>query len=84
MNTKCQSCGMPIKGDTAKQGTHADQSKSELYCIHCYQHGAFTQPDINVTQMQALCISKMQEMGFPKPLAWLFTRNIPKLQRWAK
>lgn len=41
----CQSCGMPLKQDDDK-GTEADGSKSEDYCAHCFQQGAFTQ---NVT-----------------------------------
>jgi hypothetical protein len=34
--------------------------------------------------MQEFCIEKMQEQGMPRIFAWLFTRNIPKLERWRK
>ena len=79
----CQSCGMPMNKDPANGGTHSDGSKSDQYCGYCYQNGAFTNPDFTVKEMQALCIEKMREMGFPKFLGWLFTRNLPKLKRWA-
>ena len=37
----CQSCYMPM--DAAdKFGTEKDGSKSEDYCVHCYQAGGFT------------------------------------------
>lgn len=80
----CQSCGMPLKQDPEKGGTNADGSKNEMYCSYCYQNGKFTQPDFTVEQMQSFCMVKMQEMKFPKPIAWLFTRGIPKLKRWEK
>lgn len=83
MSDKCQSCGMPIKGDEDKWGTNADGSKSSDYCLYCFQQGQFTQPDMTAAEMQEFCIGKMKEMGFPRPLGWLFTRNIPKLKRWS-
>jgi len=36
----CQSCYMPMD-ETEKFGTEADGSKSEDYCVHCYQNGEF-------------------------------------------
>lgn len=82
MSKNCQSCAMPIKGDPEKQGTNSDGSKSSEYCNFCFVEGEFTQPDFTAKDMQDFCIEKMKEMGFPKPLGWLFTRNIPKLRRW--
>lgn len=79
----CQSCGMPMKKDPGQGGTNADGSKSDEYCSYCYQNGAFMNPDFTSADMQAFCIDKMKEMGFPKFMGWLFTRNIPKLKRWA-
>jgi hypothetical protein len=32
----CQSCSMPLEKDE-DFGTDADRSKSELYCIYCFQ-----------------------------------------------
>ena len=84
MNKFCQSCGMPMKKDPKTGGTDADGSKSTVYCSYCYVNGAFTSPDINTPKaMQKFCIGKLKEMGMPGFVAWLFTRSIPKLKRWA-
>lgn len=80
----CQSCGMPLARDERGGGTNADGSKSQMYCSHCYEAGRFTLPDITVGQMQERVKGKMKEMGFPGILAGLFTRKIPKLERWNK
>lgn len=80
----CQSCGMPLARDERGGGTNADGSKSQMYCSHCYEAGRFTLPDITVEQMQQRVKRKMKEMGFPGILAGLFTRRIPKLERWNK
>lgn len=45
----CQSCGMTLRDDASK-GTNADGSKSNDYCIHCYQNSAFTR-DITMDEM---------------------------------
>jgi hypothetical protein len=44
--------------------------------------GAFTDSGFTAKEMQEFCIVKMREKGIPKPIAWLLTRNIPKLKRW--
>jgi hypothetical protein len=80
----CQSCGMPLKRDEKGGGTNADGRKSTMFCSHCYENGKFTQPDITVEQMQAFVKQKIKEFGFPGFLAGLFTRGIPKLERWKK
>lgn len=81
-NKICQSCGMPLKKDPQGGGTQTDGTKSELYCSYCYDKGKFTQPDITVTGMQELVKGELKKMGFPGFLAKLFTKGIPKLQRW--
>jgi hypothetical protein len=78
----CQSCGMPLKKDPQGGATEKDGSKNVKYCSRCYQAGAFTTPNMTVGEMQALVKSKLKEMGFPVFLAGLFTRGIPKLERW--
>ena len=82
MQKFCQSCGMPMSKDPLHGGSNMDGTISTEYCSYCYKGGAFTSPDLTPRQMQAFCIRKMQEKGTPKPLAWLLTRNIPKLRRW--
>lgn len=78
----CQSCGMPLKKDEKGGGTNSDGSKSTMYCSHCYEEGKFSQPNITAAQMQTFVKGKLKEMGFPGFLAGLFTKNIPKLERW--
>jgi hypothetical protein len=83
MNKFCQSCGMPMKQDPQAGGTNADGSKSTTYCSYCYDNGVFTSPEIqNATDMQKFCINKLKERGTPAFVAWLMTRNIPRLNRW--
>ncbi len=84
-NKFCQSCGMPMSKDPQKGGTEKDGSKNEIYCSFCYKNGEFTSPEIDTSEkMQKFCIEKMKEQGMPKFVAWVFTRGIPKLDRWAK
>lgn len=78
----CQSCGMPLSRDPLGGGTNADGSKSLMYCSHCYEDGKFTLPDITLMEMKARVRQKIQEAGFPGFLAGIFTRSIPKLERW--
>lgn len=78
----CQSCAMPLKKDPNGGGTNADGTASKMYCSHCYEAGAFKQPDITATQMQTFVKGKLKEMGFPGFLTGFFTKGIPKLERW--
>ena len=73
---------MPLKRDEQGGGTNADGSKSAIYCSHCFQQGKFVLPDLTVDQMQARVRQKLVEFGFPGFLAGLFTRRLPKLERW--
>lgn len=72
----CQSCSMPLSKDEG-----ADY-EGKMYCSRCYVDGKFTKPDITVTEMQELVAQKLVEMKFPKFVAKLMVRNIPKLERW--
>ena len=84
MNTykNCQSCGMPLEKDPKGGGSEADGSTSSKFCSHCYENGAFKQPDITAAQMQGFVRGKLTEMGFPGFIAGFFTKGIPKLERW--
>ena len=77
----CQSCGMPMNKDPQGGGTNADGSKSIKYCSYCYEKGKFTM-ECTALEMQEFCRKKMIEMKFPRILAYLFTRSIPRLERW--
>lgn len=50
----CQSCGMPLFSPE-DAGTEKDGTPSSLYCLHCYQHGAFTEPDLTQEEMVKKC-----------------------------
>jgi hypothetical protein len=80
----CQSCGMPLKRDEQGGGTNAEDSKSTMYCSHCYENGRFVLPDITVEQMQSRVREKVIEFGVPGFLAGFFTRRVPSLVRWQK
>ena len=79
----CQSCGMPLAHDKQGGGTNSDGSKTMEYCSHCYQNGAFTEPDLTVDQMVMKVKEKLKEMHIPGLLAAPMTRGIPKLKRWS-
>ncbi len=80
-NKFCQSCGMPLNKDPQAGGTNSDASKNEKYCSYCYQNGVFTFTG-TAREMQEFCRQKMIEKGMSKFIAWLFTRGIPRLERW--
>ncbi|MCB0395399.1 MAG: zinc ribbon domain-containing protein [Flavobacteriales bacterium] len=79
----CQSCSMPLKKDAQGGGTNADGCKSNMYCSLCNQNGTFLNPEINSAEkMQAFVKDKLRSMGFPGFLSGLFTKGIPRLERW--
>ncbi len=82
MAKRCQSCGMPLSKDPMRGGSEADGALSTMYCSFCYDKGAFLHPDFNVAEMQDFCIAQLTSKGMPKVMAWLLTRDIPKLARW--
>jgi hypothetical protein len=52
MIPSCESCGMPIANDT-DAGTMTDGTKTFQYCTHCFQNGAFTEPELTKETMIA-------------------------------
>ena len=67
-------------------GTEKDGSKSAKYCSMCYENGRFlTPPEVNTAEkMQDFCIQQMRKSGMNGFVAWLATRDIPRLERWKK
>jgi hypothetical protein len=78
----CQSCAMPLSRDPMGGGSNADGTRTSEYCSHCFQKGAFTQPDITAEQMQTLVEGKLRTMHFPGFLARRFAKEVPTLRRW--
>ncbi|MGM0923656.1 MAG: zinc ribbon domain-containing protein [Bacillota bacterium] len=64
------------------EAVQANGTKSNKYCSHCYQNGAFTMPEITSDEMKEKVKGKIREFGFPGFLAGLFTHNNHKLERW--
>lgn len=79
---QCQSCGMPLTHDPLGGGNEADGTRSTTYCSYCYQDGQFVGDFTDAKQMQDFCFEKLREQGTLRPIAWLMTRQIPKLSRW--
>jgi hypothetical protein len=75
---------MPLRKDKKGGGANADGTKSVMYCSHCFENGEFTMPDITVEQMKERVKGKLKEVGIPGFLSGLFTKGIPKLERWRK
>ena len=80
----CQSCGMPMKADPKGGATLQDGSRTREYCSHCMENGAFLNPETDVRVFQAWVVDQMVEEGWWRPVAWIFTRGIPRLRRWKK
>jgi len=74
---------MPLKKDPGGGGREADGSVSCDYCSLCYRDGVFVHPDFTVREMQTHCVEALKQRGMPTIMAWLFTRDIPRLDRWA-
>lgn len=74
---------MPLDQDPQGGGTNQDASQSILYCSYCYQNGEFVNKEIDTaSKMQKFCQEKLKEQGYSRFTAWLYTRWIPRLQRW--
>ena len=80
----CQSCDMPMHLDAEGGGTEKDGSRSSKYCSLCYANGEFHYKGTDVREYQKMIVDIMVENGWWRPMAWLMTRRIPKLERWAK
>ena len=74
---------MPL-GAPGFYGTTADGSEQADYCKFCYQHGAFTQPDLTVAQMIESSVKFMtQNLKFDEVNARAMSEAvIPTLKRW--
>ena len=82
MGQRCQSCGMPLNKDPNGGGSEANGTLSTTYCSICYQDGAFIHQGVTAEAFQAHCLDALAGKGMPRIMAWVFTRGIPKLDRW--
>lgn len=77
----CQSCTMPLDTDAVK-GTEPDGSKSNEYCMYCYQKGAFVNPDMTFAEMRDLITEQMKKMHLPENVIEMSVNMLPTLKRW--
>ena len=80
----CESCGAPMGENNEMYGTEANGSKSTDFCKHCYDLGAFLQPDITLDEMIEFVAGIMvKDFGFsPEDAMEQCKEGIPNLKRW--
>jgi len=82
----CESCGAPMGefDEMYGPGTEADGSKSEDYCNQCYVGGAFTIPNITLTEMiESVADIMVKNFGFSQEDAMeQCNEGLPNLKRW--
>jgi hypothetical protein len=80
---RCQSCGMPIRGNQ-DFGTDAAGNRTQEYCCKCYSKGCFTEPNMTLEKMILRVAKTMHEtMGMEAhQAANVAVAVIPKLKRW--
>ena len=77
----CQSCGLPFTDDS--EGTNRDQTKSEDYCINCFQNGNFVEPSLSLLEMEARDLGKAQKNeNITMEEARGVLKILPILKRW--
>lgn len=82
MESKCQSCGMPMAKEN-DFGTDADGSRNADYCRFCFSGGKFTAPRMTMEQMIEKVVRFAQKMNMSESQARsMATSTIPKLKRW--
>lgn len=79
----CQSCYMPMDNPECF-GTDERGLKVDDYCVHCFENGKFTNPDISKEEMIDLVIEIMVEKTkMPEEQARQISESfIPTLKRW--
>jgi radical SAM superfamily enzyme len=77
----CQSCSMPLDKPELF-GTETDGSASNEYCIYCYKNGAFTTPNITLSEMKTLVKQQMEKMKIDSSIINMSVNSLPGLKRW--
>lgn len=79
----CQSCSMPLD-KPEMMGTEKDGSKSNEYCVYCYQNGAFINPNMTLEEMKILVKEQMGKRKINTNLINMAVSSLPNLKRWRK
>ncbi len=77
----CQSCGLPFTDES--KGTNRDQTKSEDYCLNCFQNGNFVEPSLSLREMEVRELKrakKNENMTLEEAQEAL--KILPTLKRW--
>lgn len=77
----CQSCSMPLEIDHVK-GKEKDGSRSNEYCVYCYENGQFKDPSLSLAKMLDIVETQMEKMNMPAKVIETSLNKIPKLNRW--
>jgi len=80
----CESCGMPMGETDEMYGTESNGSKSTDYCMHCYDNGAFTNPNATLDEtIEIVAAMMVKDFGFsPEDAKEQCKAGIPNLKRW--
>jgi len=80
----CESCGMPMGETDEMYGTEKNESKSTDYCKHCYDNGAFTNPNATLDEtIDFVGAMMVKDFGFsPEDAMEQCKTGIPNLKRW--
>lgn len=77
----CQSCGQPFTKEL--RGTNRDQSFNTDYCIDCFKDGKFTDPHLNLHQLEIQLLERAEHHnGISLEEAQQIIRRLPELKRW--
>jgi len=77
----CQSCGLPFTDES--KGTDRDQTKSEDYCIDCFQNGNFVEPSLSLREMEIRELEKARKNeNLTLEEAREALKILPTLKRW--
>ncbi|MBA3925505.1 zinc ribbon domain-containing protein [Listeria rustica] len=83
---QCQSCGMPMDKPELF-GTEKDGTRSEKYCLKCYEMGQWKNPDATFDEFYEISLKGFQESDMSKVgkffLNKMYTKKfLKKLERW--
>jgi len=77
----CQSCGLPFTDES--KGTNRDQTKSEDYCINCFQNGNFVEPSLSLREMEIRELERAKKNeNLTLEEAQKALKILPTLKRW--
>lgn len=85
----CQSCGMPLDINHEELfGTNSDQTKSDEFCLYCYQNGQYT-VDYSMKKVIDVWVENTDLFNnhvhtkyTPDELRTILNRRLPTLKRW--